>query len=227
MKSAPDLHPSCQQSFLTTSQSMLPTSLNSSLVWHSVKPGRVSSDFWGHWLHPEFLSLTADAFRNMLQSIVTLFFFFPRIIIIFFFPRGSKKSQLKVARGTTSEETHRIFLFLFFVVEYSQGLLEGLPFHSHPWMQLWGRHSSALLCSALLCSAPQSCEWPMKWLTLQPLLMYTDPLKSLQRGCLPRGCRYKTVKYDQYRLYYLMIQTLFLMTKQRHFFYIVDTDPLA
>lgn len=39
---------------------MLPANFGSSLAWHSLKPGNVSSDFWGHWFHPGFLTLTTE-----------------------------------------------------------------------------------------------------------------------------------------------------------------------
>lgn len=193
---------------------MLPANFDSSLAWHSLKPGSVSSDFWGHWLHPGFLTLTTETcYRTSWLYLI----FFPLELSFcclgfFFFPMTEGNPSSKWLVGQCQRE-HAVFFFLFFGVKYSQGLLDGLPFHSQPWMRLLGS-----VRSALLCSAPQSHEYPMEWLKLQPLLMCTDPLKSLQRGCLQRGCRYKAVKCGQYRLDCLMIQTLFLMSKQRHFF---------
>lgn len=201
---------------------MLPANFGSSLAWHSLKPGNVSSDFWGHWFHPGFLTLTTEtcyraSWLYLIFSPRIKFLLFGFVLVVFYFIffifHDWRKPQLKVACGTVSKGTCWIFFFLFLGVKYSQGLLDGLPFHSQAWMRLLGSASSALLCSA-----PQSHEYPMEWLILQPLLMCADPLKSLQRGCLQRGCRYQAVKYGQYRLDCLTIQTLFLMSKQRHFF---------
>lgn len=62
-----------------------PARFDSSLAWHPMKPDGVSSGLQGHWLHPESLTLITDTFREMLQSIMILFLFFPRIVWFFGF----------------------------------------------------------------------------------------------------------------------------------------------
>lgn len=189
---------------------------DSSLVWHSLKPGRVSNDLQGRWLHPGFLTLTTDAFREMLQSLmVLLLFFFLELtffVVVVFFPMAEGSPSSKWLKDNIRGNM-LYFCFSLLWKNIFSGAFGWPSFHSHPCMGLVGTGSSALLGSA-----PGSHEEPVRWLVLQPLLMCRDPLKSLQRGCLQRGCRYNTVKYGQYRLYCLMIQTLFLMSKQRHFF---------
>lgn len=137
------------------------------------------------------------------------YYFFPRIVwlLCFVFP-WLKEAPAQSSLRATLEGTRCIFFYLFFGTEVFSEAFGWCSLHSHPWVRWLG---SVELCPVV--------PWILvKWLVLQPLLMCTDPLKSLQRRCLQRGCRYNAVKYGQYHPYCLMIQTLFLMSKQRHFF---------
>lgn len=133
---------------------VLPANFDSRLAWHSLKPGIVSSDFWGRWLHPGFLTLTADAFRNMLQSTMTLFRgFFPLELTNFgfgvFFPIKETPAQSGLGHNVKGNTLY-FLLSLLWSKTFSGAL--GWPSFSLPSLnKVVGQRqlSSVVLCSAV------------------------------------------------------------------------------